>query len=329
MVVCSHTWFDLFGRRLNWSGAYAVFGFYVLSGYLMTRVLHETYGYGPRSCIRFLGNRVLRIYPAYWVAMALMAAYLVLEPPAPDPTSWASLIPGHHLPDRVGAWIRGVTLLFLDWDYRPNMLPPTWSLHVELVFYGILALGLSRTVVSTLVWLSASVAWTLVALLVPVPFPERYATVIGASLPFAAGALIHFLPGLPTRARWGLLAGASFFVNLFVPGMLGDSPTGRWFYVSLALAIVVTATLRDVRAAPGWRRIDSALGDLAYPVFLVHPPVSYALLWLFPAAFETSREWFLVSMAAVVLVAAVLHLAVVRPIEGARSRVRGRPVRPA
>ena len=38
-------------------GTYAVFGFYVLSGYLMTMVLHRTYGYSISGFSRYALNR--------------------------------------------------------------------------------------------------------------------------------------------------------------------------------------------------------------------------------------------------------------------------------
>ena len=41
MVVVSHLW-----RAISiWAGTYAVFSFFLLSGYLMALVLHSTYGF--------------------------------------------------------------------------------------------------------------------------------------------------------------------------------------------------------------------------------------------------------------------------------------------
>src|SRR5690242_16177610 len=71
----------ILASRLNWTGVYAVFAFYVLSGYLMTRVLHETYGFTARGVGHFLWNRGLRIYPTYWVA-AIVSLLVVWAVPA-------------------------------------------------------------------------------------------------------------------------------------------------------------------------------------------------------------------------------------------------------
>ncbi|MFT5239279.1 MAG: peptidoglycan/LPS O-acetylase OafA/YrhL [Candidatus Promineifilaceae bacterium] len=50
-------------------GPYAVFGFYILSGYLMTTIMHTRYGYSPVGFLQYAVNRALRIYPAYWVSL--------------------------------------------------------------------------------------------------------------------------------------------------------------------------------------------------------------------------------------------------------------------
>lgn len=49
-------------------GGYAVFGFYILSGYLMTLIMHKNYGYTRDGVARYAINRFLRIYPIYWVS---------------------------------------------------------------------------------------------------------------------------------------------------------------------------------------------------------------------------------------------------------------------
>jgi peptidoglycan/LPS O-acetylase OafA/YrhL len=45
----------------------AVFAFYTLSGYLMTRVLNERYGFTAAGTAAFALNRVLRLWPVYLV----------------------------------------------------------------------------------------------------------------------------------------------------------------------------------------------------------------------------------------------------------------------
>lgn len=319
MVVCGHTWY-FFAGRLNWMGTYAVFGFYLLSGYLMTRVLHETYGYGPRAAVRFLGNRALRVYPAYWSAMAVMVVMLMAIPGVAADQAAMVFLP------RDGAqWLYNALILGIDVDYTPRLVPPSWSLHLELVFYIALGLGLSRTRTRTALWLAASAAWTAYANLSAVSFGERYASVLGASLPFAAGAAIYYLPRLaPGIAnRLGLVAAAAFFVHALIAGLVYTSTSGMAFYVSLALTTVAVTVLRDVRTGPRWRRLDARLGDLAYPIFLLHMAVAYFVQWISPSAPLLPKVWFLTTMPPLLLASAALNRLVEKPIEKARVKVRG------
>src|SRR5438045_1703170 len=51
-------------QSVTHTGMFAVFGFYVLSGYLITRVLNEVYSF---AFVPFWSNRILRLYPPYFI----------------------------------------------------------------------------------------------------------------------------------------------------------------------------------------------------------------------------------------------------------------------
>ena len=57
-----------------------IFAFYTLSGYLMTRVLHERNGFSIRGTAAFALNRVLRLWPAYLAIMTLALVALHFWP---------------------------------------------------------------------------------------------------------------------------------------------------------------------------------------------------------------------------------------------------------
>src|SRR5690349_16222866 len=76
IVAQAHLWpFAAIG-----TGNSAVFAFYTLSGYLMTRVLNERYGFSARGAVAFLLNRVLRLWPAYLVILGLTLIALLFLP---------------------------------------------------------------------------------------------------------------------------------------------------------------------------------------------------------------------------------------------------------
>ena len=62
-------------------GPYAVYSFFVLSGFLMTTIMHESYGYDSGGLKRYAINRFLRLYPMYWaVAMASILVIIYVTP---------------------------------------------------------------------------------------------------------------------------------------------------------------------------------------------------------------------------------------------------------
>ena len=76
MVAQTHLW----PLGAAWTGNIAVFAFYTLSGYLMTRVLNERYGFSARGTVAFLLNRVLRLWPAYLTILGLTLIALSFLP---------------------------------------------------------------------------------------------------------------------------------------------------------------------------------------------------------------------------------------------------------
>ena len=103
-VVASHLWRDM----LQGYAAYAVWAFFVLSGYLMTHVLQTRYGFTVRGVGVYAYNRLLRIFPGYYVALVGGVVTLVVAEWVG--VSVAGVNPEFFLP--VGwAWLNPLTLL--------------------------------------------------------------------------------------------------------------------------------------------------------------------------------------------------------------------------
>lgn len=79
-VVMSHGLTTFLGIRL-FDGTGAVWTFFAISGFLITVALNNKYAVGERHLAHFYWNRVVRLYPAYWLWLALtIAAYLLIPP---------------------------------------------------------------------------------------------------------------------------------------------------------------------------------------------------------------------------------------------------------
>ena len=60
-------------------GKHAVFYFYLLSGFLITRILHERYDFDHKA---FWSNRFLRLYPIYFTVAVLTIPIVLWFPEA-------------------------------------------------------------------------------------------------------------------------------------------------------------------------------------------------------------------------------------------------------
>ena len=64
-IILTHS-FPLFGYK-ELDGIRAVEGFFVISGFYMALILNEKYTGKNRSYFLYLSNRLVRIYPVYWL----------------------------------------------------------------------------------------------------------------------------------------------------------------------------------------------------------------------------------------------------------------------
>ena len=307
-------------------GAFAVFGFYLLSGYLITMVLGRTYAWSGTGLARFVSNRALRVYPPYWALALCSLAVIVAFPETAE-----SLNPRLQVPQGLLEWRSNVLIFGLDVSERPRLVPPAWSLHVELVYYLLMGLLLSRRGWIVALWFAASLGWTIYLVVDAASWQVRYFSVSAASLAFATGALIWFVSKWfawrpPAWSAW--LAFFAFFGHSLAAGLLWSEVRTEGFYVSLALAGLAVFCLKDYRSGGRLERIDSRLGDLSYPVFLAHWPVAAALVGLFPALDSDGRV-FAAGFAGSVIVALLVHAFVERPVNRLRDRIRAARARPA
>jgi len=129
LVLLSHIDVRLFGIN---PGVFAVVIFYILAGYVVTRLWHDILPQGPGLFARFLRDRALRILPMYVYICLLTLIFLTLtrygRPDfAPSKLLYNALI----VPLNYFMW--------LDSDILRNpagcLVPPAWSLGAELQAY--------------------------------------------------------------------------------------------------------------------------------------------------------------------------------------------------
>jgi peptidoglycan/LPS O-acetylase OafA/YrhL len=257
LVAASHLW----AHMLQGYAAYAVWAFFVLSGYLMTAVLRDTYGFSVRGTAAYAWNRLLRIFPGYYAA--LLTGILTLLVAQAFGTGFTGLNPEFFLPSG-SAWLNPLTLLTV---FPRNGLPVAVSnaLAVEVTAYLTMPLlASSRAAALTALMLSALFTAQLGFGLDS--FGQRYSDFMPCMLAFATGSLLRHYDAhlrlirapILSLSLW-LLHGAAWLWFPYWPWTYG-------LYVSLPLSGWVVISLFPRRAGA----LDRWLGDLSYPVYLFH-----------------------------------------------------------
>jgi peptidoglycan/LPS O-acetylase OafA/YrhL len=275
MVVFSHLGGMAGGiQKLDHLGFFAVFGFYLLSGYLMTLVLHEVYRF---NFLEFASNRFLRIFPSYYFVAAATMLVIAWGPPV----GRFQLFPHDWDPDfRNPATLDNLLIFPLISPHSQFMLvPPAWSLAVELVVYFILWLIIARHQTAAVVTVLLSLAYHASSLWLGRDWSMRYYTLSAALLPFSIGTLIYFYRDLllhRVKPWMGKLAGISFAIwlaNLVACGFfsgLGEPGFDAFFYLNLASLAVLVLCLAHPDLERRFKGAGKFLGSLSYPIFLTH-----------------------------------------------------------
>jgi len=315
--------------KVNFIGQYAVFGFFALSGYLMTFIMQNNYGYSPRGIVAYAINRFLRIYPLYWFSCVVAAMLLLLLGPA-----YTTQVNGlFAFPDTTVGWVRNI-FLYLEFNGPNTLIGPAWALTIELFFYMCIGIGLSRSRKITLVWFLLSVVYTGYMIVSGADFIQRYATLGAASLPFATGALIY-------HSRGDLKVRFPFLFNLaYVPALLfslllinhavmlkSGLAASLGFYSNFAIcALMVISLMERKELFLISRSLDNALGDLSYPMYLIHYPLGFLFLYIYrQAGFEfttTGPVTFLLFFPPLLAVSWGMAVGIERRVEVLRSAVK-------
>lgn len=316
-------------------GRYAVFSFFVLSGFLMTEIMHRSYGFTAAGTLRYLANRALRLLPNYWFAAAvtlmLIAAY--------DPNTVATYHSAMTVPQSPAEWAQNATMIFPDLFPRhiePRLVPPTWALTVEICYYVLIGIGASRTKLTTAVWLAISLGYVVVIRRFQPEGGYLFEAIPAGSLPFSVGALAwHYRdairdtldrlrignPRLLIVARWLLYA--AIFVVQAQTGWKWLTMLGNW--LNIAISALIVCTLFATKGTPSMRRLDKAIGDFSYPIYLLHLQMGLvAAMILSGQPKHTGADIFALGLILTILVSTVSARAIDPTVERWRRRIKPR-----
>ena len=259
--VGNQVWKTPLTRAFDFHFAGGVELFFAISGFVVSHSLTQT------TPGRFLAMRLMRIYPAFW-----LAAFIVVAGHA--------AVGGH--PFSRGL-LAALTLMPVGGAAYP-LGGVEWSLVYEVFFYTLLAVVTLIPVRfarewAMVVWLAAIVGVKLFSPIYATSFFPTFGTIAFSAfnLPFIAGVLGYSLFRHVDRLPLAVLVAT-------VPIALVAADSEISTEVQLALQAVGFAAL-VLAAAEISRRWDASptnplvkLGDMSYGLYLVHVPVILAVL---------------------------------------------------
>ncbi|TFV34870.1 acyltransferase [Bradyrhizobium frederickii] len=347
-VVLSHTWFLSFEHRSfvqNMGiGNFAVMGFFVLSGFIISEAIAAFY---QRRAAAFLVNRLLRLVPPYWIAVATsIVVHAALHKSGtlslPDYASPPSIM---FDPRNLAIQITGIFPIFNvnkvlpqeEWYYFVRF---AWAIFVEFVFYlsafvFLLALPLAEKIATRKAYL---IVITIASLSVHV-FSE-YVRLLHTSFAFipyfVLGSALYCVGKSRAAVAVAFVSYALIAVHFlrYTQGQLSihddwwsgaTRPVVALPTTIMMLIPVIIIYLSKVRLSDRAKGLDQALGDLTYPLYLNHYAILVAALSLFPTPNPLVQ---VATVSAALLASIVLHRLVETPMTAIRNKIRGVPLLP-
>lgn len=325
-------------------GRVAVELFYMISGFLISYVLNSNENY--KNTITFYESRALRIYPVYFVVALITLLALNIASPKffflyeDIPASAAVtlvlsnlFIFGQDIVMFLG--IKGGELTFtsnfLNSDYllfKGLLLPQAWTLGVELTFYLIAPFIVRSNIrIFSLMFLSAGVCLYLKAIGIRDIDPWSYRFFPAELYLFLIGAASQKI-ALPFWERQNekklfdlinALACCMMMILIVFYPYIHMAPSNKNTLVLAMLAIA----LPFLFSFQGKNKIDRAIGELSYPIYIGHILVlSCAEFLMRKLSVNNLTIKILVASLLVVVFALLLKVLIADNVEKIRHKVK-------
>jgi peptidoglycan/LPS O-acetylase OafA/YrhL len=308
VLLGHYTWqyHRLYGHsdRLAFHYPYAFLGvllFFMISGFVILMTAERTAG--P---FEFVWARFTRLYPAYWVAVAVTFTVVSLFP-----------LPGRRV--SVGAALANLTMVHTMAGI-PSVDGVYWTLQVELCFYamvfGLLLCGGIRFIEPMLVCL-VGLATADELLLADVQsgwvMRLRHLLLLEYAYAFLIGVTLY--RSLTTRRWWHVpvVAGCLLWAFFFAPR--------PHFYAAVGFTPLLYAATRGHLALLGARWLVF-LGTISYPLYLTHQNIGYVIIRAGYRLGLNPNASVAVAAAAAVGIAVAITFLVERPAMALLRRLR-------
>ena len=311
-------WHPLF----SYDGQFGVLLFFMISGYVITLTTQRIRR--PRD---FLFFRVSRLYPTFWVCMAITTVLMVIAKAPPTiPSPFKFLLNTTMLVKTIRR--------FMHWpDNQPYVDGAYWSLEIELFFYAaVFVLLLTRqtsrivAIAIVMVLVGAVDHWLLMTGRPAAPSPIRWILFFDYWPYFGIGIALFAMKNR-REYRWPAVLIALAFVrasehvvahllSIEEPGKIATdmtTPLNVWVELAKILASTALFSLAVYDRLPPLRwRLVVAIGSISYPLYLLHQNIGYIVIGTLHAVMGVPTH---LAIAAAIIVAFVLAAAVSQCVE--------------
>ncbi len=308
--------------------------FFVISGFIMVYASERLYG-REGAPAAFLGRRMARIVPLYWLFLTLYMAVTVQA-------AWAGTKPLPAALDILASYGFWPTDAFGDGIPRP-LLTLGWTLNYEMFFYVVFALfvGFPRAKATLSVSLVLLVLVALGSGLSPAspalffwtrPIVLEFCLGMGIAILFRSGiVLTPALRAAATLAALAILVADPLHSSQQALDWITPNDVSRLLGWGIPAALIVAAAVLGPQARPSRPlRAGIALGDASYALYLAHPFVIFGFrnVWLKANLDATLGLWPMVALSLILacIVALLVHRGVEKPLTAfiqRRLRERG------
>lgn len=337
-------------------GVFAVKVFFIISGFYMTMILNNKY-VGKGSYTLFLSNRFLRLYPIYWVVLGLtIGASFISYFTFNDWLRLTQYVVYHDIINLGTLAFQGFTniflfgqdlVMFLGMDAANGTMffssdftmtnpqfhtflfvPQAWTIGMELLFYIVAPFLVRRKTKIILIFIVASLLlrsfiyyylgmdhdpWTYRF------FPNELALFLLGAISYR---LYQFINKHQVNNRLRLMIIISYFSILFFYKYLPGSGELINNIKILAFYLFTAASIPFIFLLTKKSRIDNRIGDLSYPIYIVHMFVIY-IVSLLMHNFNWNINRSIVVIISTIIISYILIKFVSDPVEKFRqSRVK-------
>lgn len=271
LVALSHMGVKFWGVNL---GVVAVISFFIISGFVMTSLIERHYRSLDKVGLFYL-DRLLRLYPQFIVyfVMSCLVIYFMLPgtPQAATLTAKNILTSLPILP--LGFYMYGITL--------PQILPPAWSLGLEMCFYLLIPFLLIYKVRGG--FFLASLLVFFVAFIGKIDNDiYGYRLLPGVLFIFLCGSYLY---QAKTKELF-IVATTTLVAALLFLAIMSGAITRLILNAEVTLGIAVGIPAVYLLSKLKYHPIDEFFGNISYGVFLNHFVVMYALRHFWPVEYS-------------------------------------------